>query len=90
MTILTIIICVAMYNLPHLYTTAVVAGNCYGYSAKSILIKVYSWFTIVVNAVIPFTLLIHMNYVIVKTVRASRKMFRSNGDNTREKKEKGK
>ena len=29
--ILTLIICVAMYNFPHIYTTAVVAGNCYGY-----------------------------------------------------------
>ena len=78
MIILTIIICVAMYNLPHLYTTAVVAGNCYGYSAKNMLTKVYSWFTIVINAVIPFTLLIHMNYVIVKTVRKSCRMFSSN------------
>ena len=39
--------------------------------------KVYSWLSFVLNAVIPFTLLIHMNYVIVKTVRNSRKMFRS-------------
>ena len=78
MIILTIIICVAMYNLPHLYTTAVVAGNCYGYSAKSMLTKVYSWFTIVINAIIPFTLLIHMNYVIVKTVRKSCRMFSGN------------
>ena len=78
MIILTIIICVAMYNLPHIYTTAVVAGNCYGYSAKSMITKVYSWFTIVINAFIPFTLLIHMNYVIVKTVRKSYRMFSSN------------
>ena len=74
----TVIISVAMYNLPHFFITAVVAGNCYGYSAKGILTKVYSWFTIVINAFIPFTLLIHMNYVTVKTVRNSRKMFRNN------------
>ena len=54
------------------------AGKCYGYSVKGIFTKVYSWLTIVLNGVIPFTLLIHMNYVIVKTVRKSRKMFRSN------------
>ena len=75
--ILTIIICVAMYNLPHFFITTVVAGGCYGYSVKSILTKIYSWFTIVINAVIPFASLIHMNYVIVKSVRNSRKMFRS-------------
>ena len=75
--ILIIIVSVIIYNLPHLYTTAVVAGACYGYSVKSILTKVFSWFTIVINAVIPFTLLIHMNYVIVKTVKNSRTMFRN-------------
>ena len=75
--ILTVILSVVIYNLSHLYTTAVVAGACYGYSVKSILTKVFSWFTIVINAVIPFTLLIHMNYVIVKTVKNSRKIFRN-------------
>ena len=39
--------------------------------------KVYSWLTVVFNAIIPFTVLIHMNYVIVKTVRNSRRMFRN-------------
>ena len=37
-----VIISVAMYNLPHFFTTTVVAGNCYGYSTKGILTKVYS------------------------------------------------
>ena len=63
--IVTILIFVSMYNVPHLFITAVVKGNCYGYSTKSILTKVYSWSTFVLNGVIPFTLLIHMNYVIV-------------------------
>ena len=71
-----------MYNLPHFFITTVVAGSCYGYSVKSIITKIYSWFTIVINAVIPFTSLIHMNYVIVKTVRNSRKMFGSNVEAT--------
>ena len=66
-----------LYNSPHFFMTAVVAGNCYGYSIKGLLTKVYSWFTIILNGVIPFTLLIHMNFIIVKTVRNSRKMFRA-------------
>ena len=73
--IVTILIFVSIYNVPHLIITAVVKGNCYGYSVKSIATKVYSWFTFVLNGVIPFTLLIHMNYVIVKTVRNSLKML---------------
>ena len=87
--ILTTVTFVVMYNMPHFFITAVEKGNCYGYSVKSIATKIYSWFTIVVNGIIPFTLLIHMNYVIVKTVRKSRKMFRSNteteGTDTRQK-----
>ena len=67
-----------MYNVPHFFTTTVVEGNCYGYSVKGTFTKVYSWLTIVINTVIPFTLLIHMNYVIVKTVNNSRNMFRKN------------
>ena len=74
--IVTILFFVSMYNVPNLFITAVVKGNCYGYSTKSILTKVYSWSTFVLNGVIPFTLLSHMNYVIVKTVRNSLKMFR--------------
>ena len=73
----TIFISTAMYNIPHFFITAVEAGACYGYSVKSILTKIYSWVSIVFNVIIPFTMLIHMNYVIVKTVRNSRRMFRS-------------
>ena len=76
--IFTIISSIATYNLPHIFITTVVEGNCYGFSIESILTKIYSWTTIVLYAIIPFTLLIHMNYVIVSTVRSSRKMFRGN------------
>ena len=75
--ILTILVFVLIFNLPHFYITTLIGGKCYGYSVKSILTKAYSWVTIVINAMIPFTLLIHMNYAIVKAVRTSRKMFRS-------------
>ena len=76
--ILSILTFVILYNLPHIFFTSVITGKCYAYSLKSILTKIHSWSSFVLNAVIPFTLLIHMNYVIVKTVRNSRKMFRTN------------
>ena len=44
--------------------------------------RVYSWLSFVLIGLIPFTMLIHMNFVIVKTVRNSRKMFRVNDANT--------
>ena len=37
--IVTILIFVSMYNVPHLFITAVVKGNCYGYSTKVSLLK---------------------------------------------------
>ena len=77
LSICAIIISGAIYNLPHFFITRVIAGTCYGYSVKSILTKIYSCSTVALNAVIPFTLLIHMNYVIIKTVRNGRKMFRT-------------
>ena len=46
--------------------------------------KLYSWLSFVLNAIIPFTMLIHMNYVIVKSVRKSQKMFAPNEISTNE------
>ena len=62
-------------NIPNFFLTREIGGQCVAYSVSSVIARVYSWFIFVLNAVIPFTLLIHMNYVIVKAVR---KMFREN------------
>ena len=79
----TVYICVFIYNIPHLFLSSTVGKQCLAYAISSTLTSVYSWFSFVLNAIIPFTLLIHMNYVIVKTVRNSRKMFGTNtGNNT--------
>ena len=87
--IVTIFGLILVYNLPHFFITNLIKGKCYGYSVKSTFTKVFSWFNIVLNVAIPFTILIHMNFVIVKTVRSSRKMFRGNvgdvGTGTRQK-----
>ena len=74
----TILTSVIFYNVPHFFISKVIQEECYGFSVKSTITKVYSWLGFVLNGVIPFTLLIHMNYVIIKTVQNSRKMFCSN------------
>ena len=76
-------VCALIYNTPHLFLSKVVGGQCFTYAIDSLITRVYSWLSFVLNAVIPFTMLIHMNYVIVKTVRNSRRMFDTNGTNTR-------
>ena len=73
----TVYICVFVYNIPHFFlsSTMVLGKQCHAYAVSSTLTSVHSWFSFVLNAIIPFTMLIHMNYVIVKTVRKSRQMF---------------
>ena len=76
-------------NIPNFFLTREIGGQCVAYSVSSVIARVYSWFIFVLNAVIPFTLLIYMNYVIVKAVRQSRKMFRTNEETTDGGKNKG-
>ena len=77
-----IFLCTLIYNSPHLLVTRLVGDLCLTYVIGGIISKVYSWIIFLVNGIIPFSLLIHMNYVIVQTVRNSRKMFRSNASAT--------
>ena len=74
-------VCVFIYNMPHFFLSGIIGGQCMALGVSSLFSRVYSWVSFVLNAIIPFTLLIHMNYVIVKTVRNSRKIFRSNDTN---------
>ena len=67
--------CAFVYNIPHLFLSSVIGGQCINFGISNVFSRVYSWFSFVLNAIILFTVLIHMNFVIVKEVRKSRKMF---------------
>ena len=71
-------VCSFIYNIPHLFLSSFMGDMCIAYGIDSLITKVYAWFSFVLNAIIPFTLLIYMNFVIMKTVRSSRKSFRDN------------
>ena len=58
-------VCICIYNIPHLFISKASDGQCFAYGISSIMSKVYSWFSFVLNAIVPFTMLIHMNFVIV-------------------------
>ena len=79
-TVVVLYICIVIYNSPHLIFSGVIGTECLGYAVGGFLTKVYSWTTFVLNAIIPFSLLIYMNYVITKTVRKSRNMFKGNNN----------
>ena len=81
--VVTLFLCVCIYNIPHFFLSRVIGGQCLNFGIRSEITSVYSWFSFVLNAIIPFTMLIHMNYVIVKVVRKSRKLFKDNDVNTR-------
>ena len=65
-----------IYNIPPLFLSNTIDGQCFNYGGSSVIVKVHSWLGFCLNAIIPFTMLIHLNYVIVKTVRTSRQLFR--------------
>ena len=81
LTVIVVCICVLIFNSPHLVLSGMVGSECLGYVKEGVLTKVYSWLNFVINGVIPFTLLICMNYVIISRVRQSQKMFKSNERN---------
>ena len=64
-----------IYNIPHLFVASVIRNECLSYLDGGTITKMYSWVTFLVNGNIPFSMLIYMNYVIVKTIRKSRQMF---------------
>ena len=51
-------ICAFVYNSPHMFSTLLTDDQCFAYAVDSPITKVYSWFSLVLNAIIPFTLLI--------------------------------
>ena len=68
MTALGFFIRALIYNTPHLFLSNIVGFQCFAYAIDSLITRVYSWFSFVLNAIILFVLLIYMNIVIVKTV----------------------
>ena len=78
--VICIFVAVVIYNIPHLFLTRVIGNVCFASAAEGVITKVYSWVSFVLNAVIPFTMLIYMNSVIVKAIRKGRNMFGNNVD----------
>ena len=87
--IVALCVSICLYNAPHFFISSILGNQCTAYGISGKISRVYSWFSFILNAIIPFTFLIHMNYVIVKTVKNSRKSFRSSdGDITMDSRQK--
>ena len=67
-SITVIYICVIIFNLPNIFFSKLIGNECIGYVTGGIVAKVHAWFSLTLNALIPFSLLIYMNSVIVHQV----------------------
>ena len=81
-TIVALCICVIVYNILHIFWVKEIESRCVPYSIVSIFAELHSWLTFVLEAIIPFTMLIYMNCVIINEVRQSRKKFANDKMNT--------
>ena len=70
-TISCILLCVVIYNIPHIFMTKMVGNVCVGFAIDGKFTKVYSWLSLVINGLVPLVSLIYMNFVIVQKVRTS-------------------
>lgn len=67
-----------VYNIPHLYLSRMVnERTCASFAVQSVFKDVYSWIGIVVSCLFPFTVLIILNILIIKSVKKSRSFFKS-------------
>ena len=73
---LGVLVCTLSYNVPHLFLGGLLGGQCLAYVVGGTITRVYSCISFSLNGIIPFSMLIYMNYVIVHAVSKSRKMFR--------------
>ena len=80
-TSIVTIICIFIYNIPHLFLSKKSGNECLGLSVGGVITKVYSMVSFFIYGVIPFSMLIYMNYIIVQRVRSSRRMFGVNESN---------
>ena len=84
--IISLYIFALIYNSIAFFITGVNRGDCSLVFLNDTSAKVFgvvTWVTFVINGIIPLSMLIYMNTVIVQTVRKSRKMFKGNTTNTK-------
>ncbi|CAH1796908.1 unnamed protein product [Owenia fusiformis] len=70
-----------VYNLPHLWTTSVMANGifCEGASTVDTVSRVFSWANICLAVLFPFFVLLALNVTIILEVRKSRRFFQCFG-----------
>ena len=65
------------YNVFHIFLSSMVKGKCRANAVGGTIVKVFTWVNLLNNGIIPISMLIYMNYVIVQTIKHSGQMFGS-------------
>ena len=74
----------AIYNLPHIFITTSEDKRCvpFGKAMKTAIGRFYYWFSLVINFILPFILLLIMNAFITHTIRQRSKFIGNNSRKT--------
>ena len=69
-TIVIIVTCTCLFEIPHLFTTTINGRECIPYGAvmRYSYGQFYFWISAVLNFLLPFVLLLSMNSVIIRTL----------------------
>ena len=81
-TIISLVIFSIIYNIPHIYITSTEGRRCgpFGKAMKTIIGRFYYWFSLVLNFILPFILLLIMNSFIINTIRQRSKFIGKNSE----------
>ena len=55
-----------IYNVFHIFLSSMTGGKCRAYAVGGIILEIFTWINFVNNGIIPISMLIYMNYVIVQ------------------------
>ena len=69
-----------IYNVPHVFITTNEGKRCgpFGKAMKTAIGRFYYWFSLVINFILPFILLLIMNAFIIYTIRRRSKFIENN------------
>lgn len=71
------LIIIMVYNIPQLYLGDVFEGRtCQSLAVKSPLVEIYSWFLLFTSSFVPFTIILILNTLIIKTLKQRNALFK--------------
>ena len=78
-TLSIVFVTIVIYCIPHYFYARVIGkNNCQGLGVKGTLSTIMSWAGVALNSVIPFTVILILNSLIINTIRKRSNYFTGN------------